>query len=198
MSRSTDRTPQTMTSKTSPLSRAVHCAVLGAALATPTALLLGAAPAWAQSQAEARFDIPAGPLDSALTRFAARAGVTVSFDPAHARGLQSPGLQGTYSVEAGLRQLLAGSRLQAVRQGNGSYSLLPAADAGVMQLESTSITGAAAESAWGPPNRPGGRWTGTLPAAVPPPPRPTRRSWRFPRRSTWSPPNRCRTRVPAT
>ena len=150
MSRSTDRTPQTMTSKTSPLSRAVHCAVLGAALATPTALLLGAAPAWAQSQAEARFDIPAGPLDSALTRFAARAGVTVSFDPAHARGLQSPGLQGTYSVEAGLRQLLAGSRLQAVRQGNGSYSLLPAADAGVMQLESTSITGAAAESAWGP------------------------------------------------
>jgi len=131
------------------LRRAIRCALLGAALATPAGLMLGTAPAMAQGQAEATFDIASGPLDGALNQFAASAGITLSFDPAHARGLKSPGLHGRHSVEAGLRQLLAGTRLQAVRQANGSYSLLPLADDGTLQLDSTSITGSAGESAWG-------------------------------------------------
>jgi len=132
------------------LRRAIRCALLGAALAAPAGLLLGTAPALAQEQVEMSFDIAPGPLDSALSQFAANAGITLSFDPAHARGLKSPGLRGRYPVDAGLRQLLAGSRLTALRQANGSYSLLPAAGEGVMQLDATSITGAVAESAWGP------------------------------------------------
>lgn len=155
MSRSIDRNAicnplPPRTAKVSALSRAIHCALLGAALAVPSTLLLGAAPALAENRAEAAFDIPAGPLGDALTQFAASAGITVSFDPAHARGLSSPGLHGRFDVDSGLRQLLAGSRLQAVRQGNGSYSLLPAVGEGAMQLDSTTINSVATESAWGP------------------------------------------------
>ncbi len=148
MSRSIDRIP--LKTPASALSRAIHAALLGAALAAPASLLPGIAPVQAQTRAEAAFDIPAGPLDSALTQFAASAGITVSFDPAHARGLKSPGLHGSYSVDAGLRQLLAGSRLQALRQANGSYSLLPQVEEGALQLDSTNINSIAGESAWGP------------------------------------------------
>ena len=132
------------------LRRAIRCALLGAALAAPAGLMLGSTAAMAQSLAEVAFDIAPGPLDRALNQFAASAGVTLSFDPAHVRGLKSPGLRGRHEVDAGLHQLLAGNRLQALRQANGSYSLLPAAGEGVMQLDATSITGAVAESAWGP------------------------------------------------
>ncbi|MEE1926527.1 TonB-dependent siderophore receptor [Pseudomonas sp. 148P] len=148
MSRSIDRIP--LKTPASALSRAIHAALLGAALAVPASLLPGVAPVQAQTRAEATFDIPAGPLDSALTQFAASAGITVSFDPAHARGLKSPGLHGSYSVDAGLRQLLAGSRLQALRQANGSYSLLPQVEEGALQLDSTNVNSTAGESAWGP------------------------------------------------
>lgn len=148
MSRSIDRTP--LKTPASALSRAIHAALLGAALAVPASLLPGIAAVQAETRAETAFDIPAGPLDSALTEFAASAGVTVSFDPALARGLKSPGLRGRYSVDAGLRQLLAGSRLQALRQANGSYSLLPQVEEGALQLDSTTINSSAGESAWGP------------------------------------------------
>lgn len=150
MSRSIEHPPVTMPSTTCALRRAIRCTVLGVALAVPAAVLPGVQPAQAQSLGAITFAIPAGPLDSALTQFAARAGITLSFDPAHARGLDSPGLQGRHDIDGGLRQLLAGSRLQAVRQANGSYALLPTAGEGVMQLDSTQVTGVAAESAWGP------------------------------------------------
>nr|WP_307334079.1 TonB-dependent siderophore receptor [Pseudomonas lini] len=110
-----------------------------------------AQPAWAQTDLEVPFDIPAGSLATALTRFASTAAVTVSFDPAHAAGQASAGLRGRYTVDAGLRQLLAGSKLQAVRQANGSYSLLPIiGDGATLQLGVTSISGLAIESAYGP------------------------------------------------
>jgi len=107
-----------------PLSRAVQAALFGMALAVPLGMAVVAQPVWAQTDLEVQFDIPAGSLATALTRFASTAAVTVSFDPAHATGQASAGLRGRYTVDAGLRQLLAGSKLQAVRQANGSYSLL--------------------------------------------------------------------------
>nr|WP_257605338.1 TonB-dependent siderophore receptor [Pseudomonas sp. UMAB-40] len=110
-----------------------------------------AQPAWAQTNIETEFDIPAGSLGSALTQFASTAGVTVSFDPAHAGGQTSAGLHGRYTVDAGLRQLLAGSKLQVVRLDNGSYSLLPVVDSGsALQLGATNISGEVVESAYGP------------------------------------------------
>ncbi|PRN02315.1 TonB-dependent receptor [Pseudomonas sp. LLC-1] len=133
------------------MARAVNHALFSVALATPLATVMAVSPAMAQSQAEASFDIAAGPLASVLTQFASAAGVTVSFEPSSVQALQSPGLHGRYSADAGLRQLLAGNRLQVVKQANGSYSLLPmVGDDSTLQLDTTSVTGAAVESAYGP------------------------------------------------
>lgn len=126
-----------------PLGRAIHLALLGMALTAPLSTALLAQPAWAQTAPELQFDIPAGTLESALAQFASTAGVTLSFEPGHARGRQSAGLQGRYTTSAALQQLLAGSGLQAVRQANGSYSLVPApmeSDA-VLELRTITVTG---------------------------------------------------------
>ncbi|RZI80031.1 MAG: TonB-dependent siderophore receptor, partial [Pseudomonas sp.] len=133
-----------------PLNRAVHAALLGMALSLPVGTALMAPPASAQTNIESSFDIPAGALGSALTQFAAAAGVTVSFDPAHAAGQQTSGLRGRYSTDAGLQKLLAGTRLQAVRLASGSYSLLLREQGAAMQLGATNISGEAIESAYGP------------------------------------------------
>ncbi|MGL4316027.1 MAG: TonB-dependent siderophore receptor [Pseudomonas sp.] len=127
----------------SSLSKAIHCALLGAALALPLGGALLAEPAWAQSvAAEREFAIAAGSLESALNSFAATAGVSVSFSPDAVRGRQSAGLRGRYSVDQALNQLLAGSGVQVVRQASGNYSLLPPPEAGsALQLDATSVTG---------------------------------------------------------
>lgn len=135
----------------SALARAVHSAVFSLMLGATSMTVMVAQPALAQSNAETEFDIPASTVSSALEQFAATAGVTVSFEPGSARGKTSPGLHGRYSVDAGLRQLLAGSKLQAVPNANGSYSLLPAQGGeSTLQLETTNISGKATESASGP------------------------------------------------
>ena len=132
------------------LARAVHRALFSVALATPLATAMIAQPAVAQTQAEMRFDIPAGALGTALTQFASAAAVTLSFEPSSVQALHSPGLHGRDSADAGLRQLLAGSRLQVLKQGSGSYSLLPmVGDDSTLQLDTTSVTGTADESANG-------------------------------------------------
>ncbi|MBB2494339.1 TonB-dependent siderophore receptor [Aquipseudomonas ullengensis] len=126
----------------SPLSKAIHRALLGAALALPLGGVLLAEPAWAQSVAAERdFAIAAGSLESALNSFAATAGVSVSFSPDAVRGRQSAGLHGRYGVDQALNQLLAGSGVQVVRQASGNYSLLPPPEAGsALQLDATSVT----------------------------------------------------------
>lgn len=152
MLRSDTRTPVFLTnSAKGAVARAVHRALFSITLTTPLAAAMIAQPAMAQARADAVYDIPAGPLGAALTQFAAAAGVTVSFEPSYVQSQKSPGLHGRYSAEAGLRQLLMGSQLQVLRQANGSYSLLPrVGDASTLQLDSTSITGASVESAYGP------------------------------------------------
>lgn len=99
------------------------------------ALLIGALPtapnAYAQSAPSAArksYAIAAGSLEDTLTRYAADAGIALSFAPALVAGLRSPGLNGVYEGEQGLRQLLRGSGLEAQARGDGSYTLrqLPA------------------------------------------------------------------------
>lgn len=124
----------------SPLARAVHLALLGV-LASPALVVSGVA--MAQTQV-ARFDIAPGPLGAALSQFAARAGVTFSFPSEQTQGLMSPGLQGEYSVDDGLARLLEGSGLQARRETNGGYVLMPRAAAGdALELSALSISGKA-------------------------------------------------------
>jgi iron complex outermembrane receptor protein len=136
---------------TGALGKAIHSTLLGMTLAAPLGALSVATPAWAQTRVESEFDIPAGALGPALTQFAAAAGVTVSFSPPNVSGQRSPGLRGRFSTDEGLRRLLAGNRLQSVRQANGSYSVIPmVGDSATLQLDATSIYGQASESAYGP------------------------------------------------
>ncbi|MFK3774476.1 TonB-dependent siderophore receptor [Pseudomonas sp. NPDC089406] len=121
------------------LRQAIRLAAFGLSLASlPGTLLL---PAQAMAQGMAAYHVPAGPLGNAITQFGVQAGVTVSFDTAQARNLNSPGLDGSYSVDEALLRLLAGSGLQAQRQGNGGYVLVPAANGAAMELGPLNIEG---------------------------------------------------------
>jgi len=61
--------------------------------------------------AQVQLNVPAQPLDQALTRFADQAGLHLLYTTADVAGLQSPTLQGAYSVEHALQRLLEGSGL---------------------------------------------------------------------------------------
>jgi len=87
----------------------------------------------------AHYSIAAGPLDSALSQFAARANIILSFSPQQTARLRSPGLVGDYSVEQGFALLLRESGLQAVVQAPGSY-VLQAAPTGELTLAPTTIS----------------------------------------------------------
>src|SRR5690606_15646151 len=79
------------------LAMAVGCALAGlAATSAPVQ-------AWAaETVADARvYAIPAGRLSDVLAQFAATSGVLLSFDPQLLAGMNSGGLQGSYSVSTG-------------------------------------------------------------------------------------------------
>ncbi|MCU0117773.1 TonB-dependent receptor [Pseudomonas sp. B2M1-30] len=98
---------------------------------------------WADDAAVRRsYQVPAGSLSAALTRFAGLSGVNLSVDPALVSGRSSQGLSGEYGVEEGFARLLAGSGLQLQPVGEGAYILVPAAEGSSLQLAPTSILGA--------------------------------------------------------
>ena len=68
-------------------------------------------------------DIGPGPLSEVLARYAASAGVALSFDAASLRQIQSPGLKGNYTAQQGFDRLLAGSGLEAVQTSAGNFAL---------------------------------------------------------------------------
>lgn len=69
------------------------------------------------------FEVPAGPLDVTLDRFARTAGVNLSYDASLLNGLRSSGLSGKHSVAGALNKLLAGSGLEAMAAPGGGYAL---------------------------------------------------------------------------
>ena len=119
--------PELFRSRPNRLASALQGVLLGLGVAT-VAL---PQPATAQTSATAlpagdavrTFNVPAGPLDAALDRFARNAGVNLSYDPALIAGHTSRGLSGSHSIAAGLAALLAGSGIDAVAQSGGGYSL---------------------------------------------------------------------------
>jgi len=114
---------------------------LGAALGAPPPAR-AQAPVAAAAPAHA-FDIPAGPLQPGLERFASAAGVNLSYDPGRVAGLSTPGLKGDYTVPGGLRALLAGTGLEAVSQDGGGYVLRPLPRGGeISTLPSITVAGA--------------------------------------------------------
>ncbi|KAB0542080.1 TonB-dependent receptor [Kerstersia gyiorum] len=98
----------------------------------------------AAANAERDFDIQAGSLDDALSRFGARAGIMVLADTRLTAGRNSPGVRGRYSVDVALVRLLSGTGLQAYRAADGGYRLrlAPSPDgSGVSELEAVEVLG---------------------------------------------------------
>ena len=110
-------------SRQQPKSLRLRPAVLAVHLALGSIALAAALPGVAHAQAAKSFQIPAGPLGTALSAFAAQAGVLLSFPPTLTAGKTTAGLNGSRSVDAGFRELLQGSGLLAVPLGDGSYQL---------------------------------------------------------------------------
>ncbi len=119
-------TPRHRGFRPTPLAIALHLALLGGASG-----LVGwhadahaqTAPAATSQAASRNYDIPAGPLNAALSRFAGEAGVLLAGNAGLVEGKRSSGLKGSYSVQDGFAALLAGTGLEAFRQGDGSYGL---------------------------------------------------------------------------
>ncbi len=97
---------------------------------------------WADDGSRRSYQVPAGSLSTALTRFAGLAGVNLSVDPALVSGRNSSGLSGEFGVEEGFSRLLLGSGLQLQPVGDQAYTLVPAAQGSTLQLAPTSILGA--------------------------------------------------------
>ncbi len=102
---------------------------------------LGHTGAAAQESPARILRIAPAPLASALVQFGQQAGITLVADAELTRTLQSPGVQGSMSVEAALRQLLAGTGLAAVRTQAGEYTLTPASQPAVTELSSVEVQG---------------------------------------------------------
>jgi iron complex outermembrane receptor protein len=124
--------------------QAVLYALTLSASAAPQAGVAQTSPAPAAS---ITFAIAAGPLDAALERFARSTGVNLSYDAALLNGASTRGLNGNYSVAAGLALLLTGSGLEAVAQ-NGGYALKKQAASadGAAVLPTITVKAAAAPS----------------------------------------------------
>ncbi len=114
-------------------------ALLLAATLVPVVATPAVAQELAAAPAEREYAIPAGPLSTALSRFAAEAGVLLSVDAELTRGKSSPGLQGRHSVGEGFRELLKGTGLVTVPDASGSGFRLEQAPEPVAQLPAVPV-----------------------------------------------------------
>jgi hemoglobin/transferrin/lactoferrin receptor protein len=89
-----------------------------------------------------RYDIPAGPLGSALSAYAAQTGLLLVFDAALTRGLAVQPLAGRYTPRDALQRLLAGTGLEVLGRSDGSHALRAASSpsAGVESLAPVLVT----------------------------------------------------------
>ncbi|KIQ02457.1 secretin and TonB N-terminal domain-containing protein, partial [Pseudomonas fulva] len=117
------------------------------ALSLVPTLLIARPVAAQESQAVRTYTIAPGPLASVLNQFSAQAGIYLAGHSDLASGKNSPGLNGSYSVTAGLALVLQNSGLEAVDQGGGGYVLRPLTVSGAMQLDSTTVSGSALTNA---------------------------------------------------
>lgn len=128
-----------------PLVRPWACALSLALTGVLFLPALHASPALAQTghpEQVRSYDIPAGPLAAALTRFIEQSpGMLLSGVAQMARGKQTAGIKGSYSPQSGLDALLAGTGLQAVPGEAGTWLLRERPDAHVQALETIRVQG---------------------------------------------------------
>ncbi len=88
-----------------------------------------------------RYDIPAGPLNTVLTRFSTESGIFLVGANDLAQGKNSPGVQGSFSIQKALDVLLIGTRLETKRNAQGQYVLQPVANTvGTLPLMTVSTS----------------------------------------------------------
>ncbi|WP_434703824.1 TonB-dependent receptor family protein [Pseudomonas sp. Z1-12] len=124
--------PQQSTRLT-PLARTLRHLLLGASLS------FVALPCVQAAEAKA-YHIAPSTLENALNQFGREAGVLISFGSQTTAGLQSRGLEGSYSAEQGLNALLEGTGLQARPEGNNAFSLQPATST-ALDIGTTTVVG---------------------------------------------------------
>jgi hypothetical protein len=95
----------------------------------------------AQTEAARDYDIPGGPLSSALAQFGAQAGVLLSIDAKLTEGMSVPALKGRYTVRDGLHRLLIGSGLEAVGDARTGYTLRQSAPGASSATDSILVKG---------------------------------------------------------
>ncbi|MGG5292125.1 TonB-dependent siderophore receptor [Pseudomonas shirazensis] len=96
---------------------------------------------WADDAARRSYEVSAGSLGAALTRFATQSGVSLSVSPGLVNGRNSAGLSGNYSVEEGFAQLLQGSGLRLQSTGADAYTVVPLTeDASTLEIAPTTIS----------------------------------------------------------
>ncbi|GAA5232546.1 TonB-dependent receptor [Verticiella sediminum] len=94
-----------------------------------------------RNQDRRAYDIPPGPLDETLARFARESDALLAATPEQVQGRTSPGARGTFGVQAALDALLAGTGLVAVPNAQGQFVLRQAAD--VTTLSAITVVSAA-------------------------------------------------------
>ena len=128
---------------------------LFAASAVVLALAASPTPLFAQSPADdaqtaqtaqRTFDIPPQPLSSALPLFGQQSGRQITADAALVRGVATPGVQGTMSVEEALSRLLAGTGLTFSGMGGDTITLQRVSQSGqlppgVLQIDPVRVQG---------------------------------------------------------
>jgi catecholate siderophore receptor len=86
-----------------------------------------------------RWDIPAGPLDAAISAYQRVAGVDITFSlpPETLPGFKSPGVNGLYTEDQALRSLLAGTGLSYQTDSTGRVSISVRASDSVLVEDSS-------------------------------------------------------------
>src|SRR5699024_9306801 len=92
-----------------PLTQAIRAAVFCLPLASLVVAPVALAQFAISEQSAHDYEIPAGPLSTALSRFAGEAGIMLSVDGSLLEERQSNGLSGQYNVDEGFDALLQGS-----------------------------------------------------------------------------------------
>ncbi len=96
-----------------------------------------------QSLTVRRWDIPAGPLDAAISAYQRVTGVevTLSLPPGTVAGFKSPGVIGLYTEDQALRSLLAGTGLSYQTDDTGRVSIsVRASDSVIVQDSSPQLS----------------------------------------------------------
>ena len=93
--------------------------------------------------AQRAYDIPAQALGSSLARIASESGEAISVNAELVRGLQAPEVRGRYTAEQAAHAAIAGSGLELLRTGSGSWALRrqPQAASSVVTLGAVQVTG---------------------------------------------------------